>query len=84
MDLEDSSFTSLDDTTVVTKNYLNDKIFLLNNKILDLKLGMKLLDMENKTMKEEFTSEIKYIRRLNKMLLGFVIVFEFCLIVALR
>lgn len=84
MDSTDGTAATLDDSTGVTKNYLNDKIALLNNKILDLKLGMRLIEMESNSLREELKDETKQLRRLNKMLLGFVIIFEICLLVALR
>jgi flagellar biosynthesis component FlhA len=84
MELEDNNVKSNDLTVNVTRELLNEKIAILNNKVLDLKIGMRLLEMENKNTRDELLSDIKLIRRVNKLLLGFVVIFEACLIVALR
>lgn len=84
MSLEGNGNIGIDTEVFATRELLNEKIAILNNKILDLKIGIKLIEMENKNTRDELSSDMKLIKRINKLLLGFVVVFEACLIIALR
>lgn len=75
MDLEGSS---------LTMDPIREEIAKINVRIMCLKTDIKLIEMENKNTRDELSSDMKLIKRINKLLLGFVVVFEACLIIALR
>lgn len=83
MDLEKMVSTiTLDPEQRVAGDYVKKAIF--ENKILRLKTDIKLIEMETKNTTDELKSDMESLRKINRYLLLLIVIFEACLVIALR